>query len=539
MMGLSAALRPSVLPSVVLLSLIFLLFVFNQNQTHVFFDNGFVSILNRNESLTTGISRVMPVQNPHISAVSDEFARKDESLLPLPDTSASSDYSAPSNIAPLSPPTINSSSSATSIYSQLTPPPANASVTLAAAAAAAAAVAVQKEDGKRTGLMKIEASLAKARAAIRRAALYRNYSSDTVQTFVPSGTVYRNPFAFHQSYLEMEKRFKVWSYREGEPPLVHDGPVNHIYSSEGQFMNEIEREDSPFAAKTPEEALAFYIPFTVVKVIRYLYRPLVTYARDQLQRVVNDYVDVVSAKYPFWNRTLGADHFMVSCHDWAPDVTKANRKLYENFIRVLCNANTSEGFRPQRDATLPEINLRFGHLSVPSKGFPPSKRTILAFFAGGAHGYIRKVLLEHWKEKDPDVQVHEYLTRRGSSAYTKLMWKTKFCLCPSGYEVASPRVVEAIYAGCVPVLISDHYVPPFNDVLDWSKFSVQIPVERIPEIKTILQGISLRRYVTLQRRVMQVQRHFVVSRPSQRYDVTRMVLHSVWLRRLNLRLSYS
>ncbi|XP_068638060.1 probable glycosyltransferase At5g20260 [Aristolochia californica] len=395
---------------------------------------------------------------------------------------------------------------------------------------------VAKRDERRSSLKKIEAGLAKARAAIRQAALYRNYTSDRVQNFVPSGSIYRNPHAFHQSYIEMEKRFKVWSYREGELPLVHDGPVNHIYSSEGQFMDEMECGNTPFAAKTPEEALAFFIPLTVVKVIRYLYRPLVTYSREQLQRVVTDYVGVVSSKYPFWNRSLGADHFMVSCHDWAPDVTKANPKLYKNFIRVLCNANTSEGFWPERDATLPEINLRFGHLSVPSKGFPPSKRTILAFFAGGAHGYIRKVLLEHWKDKDEDVQVHEYLPRRVS--YTKLMWKTKFCLCPSGYEVASPRVVEAIYAGCVPVLISDHYVPPFNDVLDWSKFSVQIPVDRIPEMKTILQGISTRRYLTLQRRVMQVQKHFVVNRPSQRYDVTHMVLHSVWLRRLNLRLSY-
>lgn len=68
------------------------------------------------------------------------------------------------------------------------------------------------------------------------------------------------------------------------------------------------------------------------------------------------------------------------------------------------------------------------------------------------YGHIRNLLLEQWKNKDEDVQVYEQLPN-------SLLWfdaeeeQVLLVLKWSGYEVASPRVVEAIYAECVPVLI--------------------------------------------------------------------------------------
>lgn len=327
----------------------------------------------------------------------------------------------------------------------------------------------------------------------------------------------------------MEKWMKIYVYEEGEVPIFHGGPSRSIYGTEGRFISEMEK-GTLYRTWDPNKALVFFMPFSVVRIIRYVSRD-----RQAMARVLRDYITLISHKYPFWNRTLGADHFMLSCHDWGPRASSFVPHLFHNSIRVLCNANTSEGFKPYKDVSFPEINMRTGQYMGVGGG-SSSSRSILAFFAGGLHGHIRYLLMNQWKNKDPDIQVYERFPR--GVPYQDMMRKSKFCLCPSGYEVASPRVAEAIYAECIPVLISNGYVPPFSDVLDWKSFSVEINVKDIPMIKEILMGISTKQYSSMQRRVKQVRRHFVVNTPPKRYDFYHMILHSIWLRRLNIQVQY-
>ncbi|KAM7254759.1 hypothetical protein ACFE04_020000 [Oxalis oulophora] len=380
-----------------------------------------------------------------------------------------------------------------------------------------------------TDLEKTEARLQKSRAAIK-VAKYENQTEDP--DYVPLGPMYWNYKAFHRSYLEMEKNFRVFVYEEGEPPVFHDGPCRSIYSSEGSFIYEIEKNNQ-FRTRDPSKAHVYFLPFSVARLVQYVY---VRDSHDMkpIKRTVIDYVNLIAGRYTYWNRSLGADHVMVACHDWGPETTFSVPYLHKNSIRALCNANTSERFNPTKDVSIPEINLVSYRINNLLGGPSPSRRPILAFFAGGIHGPVRPIIFEHWENKDEDIRVHKYLPKGVS--YYAMMRKSKYCLCPSGYEVASPRIVEAIYTGCVPVLISDHYVPPFSDVLNWKSFSVEVPVSEVPNLKNILESISSRQYIKMQRRVLKIRRHFEFNSPPKRFDVFHMILHSIWLRRLNVRI---
>ncbi|KAL4310953.1 hypothetical protein GQ457_01G016130 [Hibiscus cannabinus] len=341
-------------------------------------------------------------------------------------------------------------------------------------------------------LERLEGGLQRARAAIQEA---MNGSRLKDPDYSPDGPIYRNAKVFHRSYLEMEKQFKVFIYKEGEVPLFHDGPCRMIYTIEGQFINKMEM-DHNFRTHDPHHAHAFFLPYSVTR-MRHFLPDLRSFGR-----IISDYVHVVAGKHPHWNRSHGADHFILACHDWGPYSSFYVPELVRNSIRALCNANTSERFDPKKDVSIPEINLRSNKLlGLINGGLSPSKRSILAFFAGGNHGAIRPILFEHWKRKDQDIQVYEYLPKGVS--YNDLMRKSKYCLCPSGYEVASPRVVESLYNGCVPVLISKDYVPPFSDVLNWEMFSVMVSIEEIPNLKEILMRIPERQYQRMQKRVVQ------------------------------------
>ncbi|XAR53368.1 Xylogalacturonan beta-1,3-xylosyltransferase [Bertholletia excelsa] len=341
---------------------------------------------------------------------------------------------------------------------------------------------------------------------------------------------YRNFSMFKRSYELMESMLKVYIYREGEKPIFHQPKLRGIYASEGWFMKLMEGSKQ-FVVRDPRKAHLFYLPFGS-KNLRIAFQMQAIASWKRLEKYLDKYKGLIAKKYPFWNRTRGADHFLVGCHDWAPRIT---RDAMGGCIRALCNSNVATGFKIGKDVSLPVTSIWSSE--DPQRdlgGKPPLERPILAFFAGSMHGYVRPFLLHYWENKEPDMKISGPLTRdiEGKAKYREFMKSSKYCICVRGYEVHSPRVVEAIWQECVPVIVSDNYVPPFFEVLDWEKFSVFVLEKDIPNLRNILLSIPEEKYLAMQQRVKMVQKHFLWHKNPEKQDLFYMILHSIWYTRI-------
>ncbi|KAK2988007.1 hypothetical protein RJ640_011270 [Escallonia rubra] len=321
--------------------------------------------------------------------------------------------------------------------------------------------------------------------------------------------VYHSPEVFRLNYAEMEAKFKVYVYPDGDASTFYQTPrkLTGKYSSEGYFFQNI--RESRFRTDDPNQADLFFIPVSCHKM-----RGKGT-SYENMTIIVHNYVEMLMSKYPFWNRTLGADHFFVTCHDVGVRATEGVPLLVKNSIRAVCSPSYNVGFIPHKDVALPQILQPF---ALPAGGNDIENRA--------------SVLLEQKCSTDP------------LRSCVELIGCVEFdfqCLIGT-MRINSARIADSIHYGCIPgensillcsliLILSDYYDLPFNDILDWQKFSIILKEREVKQLKQLLKGISGENFVSLHQSVVQVQKHFQWNSPPIRYDAFHMVMYDLWLRR--------
>lgn len=183
---------------------------------------------------------------------------------------------------------------------------------------------------------------------------------------------------------------------------------------------------------------------------------------------------------------------------------------------ILAKASTSiTNFRPGFDISIPLFPKNH-----PQKGgerglllannFPVAKKYLLAFkgkrYVYGIGSETRNsfhhlhngkdiVLVttckhgKSWKDMK-DERCEEDNTEFDKYDYQVLLQNSTFCLVPRGRRLGSFRFLEALQAGCVPVLLSNGWELPFAEIIQWNKASVWADERLLLQVPDVVRSIQ-------------------------------------------------
>ena len=96
-------------------------------------------------------------------------------------------------------------------------------------------------------------------------------------------------------------------------------------------------------------------------------------------------------------------------------------------------------------------------------------RPLTQYLKTGIHGSCRKlrqsILTEFQCTPSGNITKH-YLSKQKDFSYVHAYRQSTFCPCPGGDSPSAKRMYDAIFAGCIPVILSEDFVWPFTKEFD-------------------------------------------------------------------------
>ncbi|KAL1525144.1 hypothetical protein AB1Y20_020015 [Prymnesium parvum] len=288
------------------------------------------------------------------------------------------------------------------------------------------------------------------------------------------------------------------------------GPEGRSLWSAGRLFVELLHSRRDAIVSNPDEAVLFFVPVVPNHIGGNLWDP-----RQYLAHVVR----FIASRYPFWNRTGGADHIFFTSQDmggcWVPSslrqsivvshfgftaseglwmnatawgtARKDRRIRYDTFAQPAC-------YTPNKDVVAPVL------LEISNADLEGSKAQ---FFCecegrGQCHRGSKTLLFMSglvlnsapWYSQGVRFAFYELHRHTPGVRYSVDSWSAAdlrnatFCLAPSGWGYGW-RTYIALAVLCIPVIVQPLVQQAYHDLLPYSELAMQFEpadLERLPEL---------------------------------------------------------
>ncbi|KAL7613677.1 probable glycosyltransferase At5g25310 [Lactuca sativa] len=323
------------------------------------------------------------------------------------------------------------------------------------------------------------------------------FTGDVISTTTP----YLSSETLFSNYDKMLDSFKIFIYPT--PPIT--GGTIFTTTQESQFYTSL--LSSPFVTEDPSQAHLFFIPFPS------------SLSTRNLARLIRN----IRGNYPFWNRTLGADHFYLSAAGVDSSSDRNIVELKKNSIQISCFPTSSGLFIPHKDITLPPVH--------PFKAKSSVNNTLSFLGYMKPSGRSSSTLIEEIK-KHPEFKVESEPGNRTR----EFIKSSRFCLFLYGDDMT--WMVEAMALQCVPVVITDRPIQdlPLMDVMKWSEMAVFVSSSGGAKgLRRVLDVIELNGYEKMKESGVAATQHLAWNAEPQPHDAFHMIIYQLWLRRHTIR----
>lgn len=351
-------------------------------------------------------------------------------------------------------------------------------------------------------------------------------------------------FSARENNLGPFKGMKIYVY--DLPPkfngdwLANERCSNHLFAAEVAIHRALMSSD--VRTFDPSQADFFLVPVYVScnfsKVNGF---PAIGHARSLMASAIRH----ISSQLPFWNRSIGSDHVFVASHDFGSCFhTMEDMAMAEGVPEFLRNSIILQTFGVKHKHPCQDVE----NVVIPPYVSPESvratvekspltgRRDIFAFFRGkmevhpknvSGRYYSKRVRTTIWRKYGNDRRF--YLKRHRFTGYQSEIVRSKFCLCPLGWAPWSPRLVESVALGCVPVIIADGIRLPFPSAVPWADISLTVAEDDVDKLGDILAHVAATNLTTIQRNLWnpEVRRALLFNEPMLKGDATWHVMEAL------------